>query len=80
MVRIPAENVSSVVSPVVPAPVVEQGGIRSALRGIPGWLVMLSVAITSIAVWYLLSFSSTNYRGGFPRPDQPVASPSAPAH
>ncbi|GAC1408877.1 MAG: hypothetical protein NVSMB57_00870 [Actinomycetota bacterium] len=61
-------------------PVVEQGGIRSALRGIPGWLVILSVAITSVAAWYLLSFSSTNYRGGFPRPDQPVATSSAPAH
>ncbi len=49
------------------------GGIRAARRGLPWWLVVFAVAMLSIASWYLLSFSSTAYDGGFPKPDPVVA-------
>lgn len=50
----------------------ETGGIRSADRGIPALLIGLAVAVLSMALWYLLSFSSTDYHGSYPRPDAPV--------
>lgn len=56
-------------------PVEEAGGIRAAQRRIPGWLIAVAASVIAVAVWYLLSFSSTPYRGSYPRPDAAVEAP-----
>ncbi|HVL89417.1 MAG TPA: hypothetical protein VM841_04190 [Actinomycetota bacterium] len=55
----------------------EIGGIRSADRGVPGLLIIFAVAVLSVALWYLLSFSSTDYHGSYPKPDVPAVSEPA---
>lgn len=54
------------------AAVEETGGVRSAKRGIPAALIVFAVAVLSVSLWYLLSFSSDDYRGSYPRPDAPA--------
>jgi len=56
----------------------ETGGIRTATRGIPGILIGFAIAALTVALWYLLSFSSTDYRGSYPRPDVPAGAEPAP--
>lgn len=71
-----------------PVPVEEIGGIRAARRPVPAWLILAATAIMAVATWYILSFSSTSYTGGYPRPDVPRLSvpltgpggPAAPRH
>ncbi|MGH2830443.1 MAG: hypothetical protein ACRDJM_08155 [Actinomycetota bacterium] len=53
-------------------PVDEVGGIRTARRAIPWWLIAFAVAVLTVATWYLLSFSSTPYQGT-PAPGAPAA-------
>lgn len=54
----------------------EVGGIRSANRGVPALLIVLAVSVISVAMWYLLSFSSTDYHGSYPKPEAPVTAPA----
>lgn len=62
------------------AAVEEVGGIRSAKRGIPAALIVFAVAALSVSLWYLLSFSSVDYHGSYPRPDAPVSEPAPGGH
>lgn len=61
-------------------PVEEVGGIEVAKRTIPAWLIVVAVAIISVATWYLLSFSSTDYRGGYPRFDEQLEQADSGGH
>ncbi|MHB8513561.1 MAG: hypothetical protein ACYDCC_15500 [Actinomycetota bacterium] len=45
-------------------------------RGIPAWLILFSVAVFAVAAFYVLSYSSTDYQGGFPRTAVPLVAPS----
>lgn len=47
----------------------EVGGIQIVRRSVPAWLVVVGLTIMTIASWYLLSFSSTDYRGSYPKPE-----------
>lgn len=47
----------------------EIGGIRTANRAVPWWLVAFAVTVLSFATWYLLSFTS---EGSAPAPGAPV--------
>ena len=52
------------------------GGIPVSHRVVPWWLLVFSVAVAAVAVWYVLSFSSTPYQGTFAgTPGAPAASP-----
>lgn len=66
-----------------PIHVEEVGGLRVADRGIPGWLITVAVSLLSVAMWYLLSYSSADYNGGYPKPELELQQPgggSAPGH
>jgi hypothetical protein len=51
------------------------GGIPVARRGIPGWLISVAVVVLTVAGWYLLSFSSTDYSGTYPKPEVDLVLP-----